>query len=113
MILSGEPDLNSSSFLELLTEQSKTKQNGPRNQRDQGFSPHSQKKRCKICQDHEKERQHSQVQGSMQSILVHVESERQRKGRQVEAVSSTRTRRQGHRKVIEMICVLEHATCTL
>ena len=33
-------------------------------------------KRCKICQDHEKEGQHSQVQGPMQSILVHTESQR-------------------------------------
>merc|ERR1712119_151090 len=71
-------------------------------ERNQGLSPHSKKKRCKICQDHEKERQHSQVQSAMQSILVHVESQRQRKGCQVETVAPTWIVGQGYWKVLKM-----------
>merc|ERR1712183_88 len=78
------------------------KNDGPGNQRNQGLSPHSKKKRCQICQDHEKERQHSQVQSAMQSILVHVESQRQRKGCQVETVAPTWVVGEGYWQVIEM-----------
>merc|ERR1712119_63346 len=78
------------------------KHNGPRNKRNQGLSPHSKKERCKICQDHEKERQHSQVQSAMQSILVHVESQRQRKGCQIETVSPTWIVGQGYWQVIKV-----------
>merc|ERR1712168_764588 len=88
------------------------------NQRNQGLSPHSKKKRCKICQDHEEERQHSQVQSAMQSILVHVESQRQREGCQVETVAPTWIVGQGYWKIIEIdlvtACskfVMEHYIC--
>merc|ERR1711962_1113158 len=75
---------------------------GSGNQRNQGLSPHSKKEGCKICQDHEKERQHSQVQGPMQSILVHTESQRERKSCQVETVSPTWIVGQGYWQIVEM-----------
>merc|ERR1712168_1383367 len=82
--------------------QSNNKNNGSRKQRNQGLSPHSKKERCEICQDHEEERQHGQVQSAMQSILVHVESQRQREGCQVETIAPTWVVGQGYWKIIEI-----------
>merc|ERR1712212_1390574 len=67
--------------------------NAEANSGNQGLFVDGEAEGCQVCQDQEEQRQH-QIQGPVQSLLVHFGGSRSREGREAEAVFASGTRRQ-------------------
>merc|ERR1711915_94123 len=77
-----------------IADKRKKFENAEANSGNQGLFADGEAEGCQVRQDQEEQGKH-QVQGAMQPLPLHFGGSRSRKGGEAEAISPSRTRRQG------------------